>query len=237
MSNKIMRIPDWCSCYGSASKSSFRLRAQLMAFFRPVHGNHLHRHADSMLPSPQNDTTNGTAVVVVPTPGKRWMPVRGHLVIGRITIEPAKAGAIDREPGVGGVGADQTGLPLGRGRRQVTAVVASCQSQRAQATDLQMGEVLADSPAAANTEAGSPPFTLHSPRSTVARYDRICQTSTGASSAPHPSPLLTFLHALFPLMPPVQICPRYTGRFSSRAPSLPTSRTIWLRRRTAWFTR
>src|SRR5689334_24829714 len=72
------------------------------------------------------------------------MPGRRNEIIRRVHVDPTKAMGIERNPGVRGV---RTGKPGAAGRRigfEIAADVAGGQSERTEAADLQMGEILTD---------------------------------------------------------------------------------------------
>ncbi len=75
------------------------------------------------------------------------MPRGDKAGIGRIIVHPAGSGEIDRNPGMGGVGADQPWLAGRRLGKQVAAHVGGGQPLLAQAADEQVGEILAHAPA------------------------------------------------------------------------------------------
>jgi len=65
----------------------------------------------------QDDALDGADVVVVAAPGQDDVVVVGDLVVGRVKIDPAKAGAKERDPGMRGLGADgarAAGVATGR---------------------------------------------------------------------------------------------------------------------------
>ncbi len=55
----------------------------------------------------EGDAFNGTHVVIVASPRQQNVCIAGYLVVRRIDVNPTQSRTIDREPGVGRIGADQ----------------------------------------------------------------------------------------------------------------------------------
>ena len=102
------------------------------------------RDARPLLAAAEDHAADRADVGVVAAPGQGDVPIDGDAVVGRVDVDPAVPGHVEREPGVRGVGADQARLVGRRRRFEVAADVARRQAERAQAGDLQVGEVLAD---------------------------------------------------------------------------------------------
>lgn len=68
----------------------------------------------------------------------------GNHVVGGIEIEPAGGPYVGADPGVGGIGADQFFFAGGWASQEVSADIASGDSDATQRADQHMGEILAD---------------------------------------------------------------------------------------------
>ena len=71
---------------------------------------------------------------------------RGEPVVRGVHVNPPEARAEEADPGVGGIGAEEFGLPGRRHSFEVATDIPRRQAQRAQAGNLQMREVLAHPP-------------------------------------------------------------------------------------------
>ena len=71
------------------------------------------------------------------------MPVIGHEIVGRIKVDPAVIGQVNREPGMGGICANQVICSRGGQGLEIAADIACGQTHSAEATDGQVGKVLA----------------------------------------------------------------------------------------------
>ena len=69
-------------------------------------GCNIDRHLHRVLAAAEDDAFDGADVVVVAAPGQHDVAVVGDLVVGRVKVDPAKAGAEERDPGMRGLGAD-----------------------------------------------------------------------------------------------------------------------------------
>ena len=96
-----------------------------------------------MLPASYEDAFDGADIAVVPAVGESDMVGVGQQVIGRIKIDPARLATIQRHPGVRRVGADKPRLAFRRSGPEVSADIASSESQRPETPELHVGEVLA----------------------------------------------------------------------------------------------
>src|SRR4051794_11991328 len=58
------------------------------------------RHLHGVSSAAQDDALDGADVVVVAAPGEDDVLVEGELVVGRVKVDPAEAGAEKRDPGM-----------------------------------------------------------------------------------------------------------------------------------------
>ena len=107
----------------------------------------VHGHARPLFAAAVDDAADRADVGVVAAPRQRHVAVDGHAIVGRVGVDPADVRHVERDPGVRGVDADEAGLVGRRRRFEIAAHVARRQAERAQAGDLQVGEVLADAAA------------------------------------------------------------------------------------------
>ena len=92
--------------------------------------------------SAQDHAFEGGDIGKVAAPGHGDMSVIGHEVVGWIKVDPAVIGQVHREPGVGGIRANQVFFVGGGLGLEVAADIARGQTHSAEATDGQMGKVL-----------------------------------------------------------------------------------------------
>src|SRR5258708_6332084 len=97
-----------------------------------------------MLAAPEDDAAHRTDVAVVAPPGEDDMLLADDEVVGRVDVDPAYSGAIDRGPGMRGVGAGEARPSRRRVCADVAADITSGEAERAQRRDFGMGEILAD---------------------------------------------------------------------------------------------
>src|SRR5436190_22636988 len=100
-----------------------------------------------MAAAAQDDAADGADVVVVASPGDSDVTGGGKKGGCGIDIDPADARAKEGHPGVRGISADEAGLIGRRIGFQVSADIAGGQPERAEAGDLELGEVLANAAA------------------------------------------------------------------------------------------
>ena len=104
----------------------------------------IHRHRDLVRSATDKDAANGGNVGVIASPGQRDVLFRRQQIVRGIEVDPAELAAVDRNPGVRGIGSHQPRLARGWDRPQVAADIARRQSERAQASDGDVGQILAD---------------------------------------------------------------------------------------------
>src|SRR5258706_15888104 len=92
----------------------------------------------------ENNSTNRANIIVIPAMRHGDMAHAWNDIIGGVDIDPAEAMAIKRNPGVGCVSAGKSFLAGRRIGFQITAHVAGRQTERPEATNLDVGEVLAN---------------------------------------------------------------------------------------------
>ncbi len=100
-----------------------------------------------MLSAANEYTADGTDVVVITTPCQRDVMDAGNHIIRGIEIDPTDLATVHRDPGVRCIRADQPRFPRRRESAEVPADIPGGQPQAAQASDLNMGEVLTDTAA------------------------------------------------------------------------------------------
>src|SRR5262245_24968734 len=96
-----------------------------------------------MLAAADEDAFDGTDVAIVAAPGEGDVAHSGDHVVGRIEVDPTSFGTEGRDPRVRRIGADHFRLARRRLREEITAHISRGETHRTEATDLQVGEVLA----------------------------------------------------------------------------------------------
>src|SRR5512134_1162513 len=97
-----------------------------------------------MLAAAENGAADRADIVVVTAPGECHVLDRYDEIVGRVDVYPSLARRPHGKPGVRGVGADELLPARRRPGVKIPADIARRQSQRPQAGDLQMREVLTD---------------------------------------------------------------------------------------------
>ena len=100
-----------------------------------------------MFAAAENDTSQWADVAVVAAPGEGDVTSSGEHIVRGVNVDPAEAVTVERELGVRGIGACETWPPGGRLGFDVAADITRRQTERAQAGDLNVREVLTDTAA------------------------------------------------------------------------------------------
>ena len=107
---------------------------------------HLYADVEFVVAASQNDVAHRTHVTVIAAPSERDVTERRNQIVGRIEVQQAGTGTIHRHPGMRRIRADQSRTPWRRVGPQISAHVPGGKAQRSQARDLQLREVLTDTP-------------------------------------------------------------------------------------------
>src|ERR1039458_1739309 len=115
--------------------------------FPSSHFLHVHGDFHAMRAAAGDDAADRTHVRIITAKRDRDVLLGGQQIVRRIKIHPADIGTKNREPGVARVRADKPLLARRRARAQVAADITRRQTQRTQAGDGEMREILADAAA------------------------------------------------------------------------------------------
>ena len=97
-----------------------------------------------MLAAAGHDALERGDVGEVAAPAEDDIALIRYTTVGGIDLQPAPTGDEDRQPGVGGIGAEEFFLTRWRQGFHITADIARSQTQRTQTTNGQVGKVLTD---------------------------------------------------------------------------------------------
>lgn len=89
---------------------------------------HIHADGQAVLAAADTDAGDWWNVAVVAAPGECQVVGAAECVVGGVAVDPFAVSGVDGAPGVRCVGAHQARLPGGRNGAEVTADVASGQS-------------------------------------------------------------------------------------------------------------
>ena len=105
----------------------------------------VHRHFDFVLPAAEEHPAHRAHILKIAAEGNRDMLFLGDDIVRGIEVDPTPLRRPDRNPGMRGVRANELRLPLRRVGEQISADIAGGESERAQARDFEMCEILANS--------------------------------------------------------------------------------------------
>src|ERR1700681_1555950 len=95
-----------------------------------------------MIATAENHASERANVAIVAAPREGDVARGGKQIVRRIDIDPAEAVTVKSDPGVRGIGARETWPPGWRLGFDVAAHITGRQAERAQASDLNLREIL-----------------------------------------------------------------------------------------------